>query len=264
MPRSDYSYHVRLTLIVLFLCAGFLIKPRAHAYRPFTTEDAGVGCRGDMFIETSYERTPGPDLSTDEFLLVYGYSFHDRLEISVETPWVIARPDHRPSHSGIGDVLVSGKLLLLGEIPEDGSTPAGFLATLKGAVKTRSGDAGRFTGSGENEYELSLAISRCFGPFTTHLMAGYTWITHRSDDTLSNYYLYGYAMELHLTGKIRLAGELTGKKDTVHHGNRQEIDLLAGILYCPHAGVIFDLFMNRHITGGKDYTSFGLGGTLGF
>ncbi|MFW5862892.1 MAG: transporter, partial [Spirochaetota bacterium] len=223
-----------------------------------------VGCRGDMYMEASYERIPEPGLTSDLFLLVSGYSLNDRFEVSAEMPYVRANPEYHSTTHGIGDVLFSGKYLLLGDIPKDGSTPQGFLLSLKGAVKTRSGDADRFTGSGENEQELSMAMSRCFGFVTAHVMAGYTWITHRSDETRSNYYLYGYAMEFGLSDRISLACEITGQKDTGYVDHRQEVNVLAGALLYLDQAVILDLFASRSIVQGEDFNSFGLGGTMGF
>lgn len=258
--------YVNLQLISLSLCLMTILvfETNAFAYRPFNTEDAGVGCRGDMYMEASYERIPEPGLTSDMFLLVTGYSFNDRFEVSAEMPYVRAKTEYHSTTHGIGDVLFSGKYLLLGEMPKDGSTPQGFLVSMKGAVKTRSGNADKYTGSGENEQELSMAISRCFGFVTAHFMAGYTWITHRSDETRSNYYLYGYAMEFHLTDVISLAGEITGQKDAGYTSHRQELNVLAGALFYVNQAVIVDIFASRSIIQGEDYNSFGLGGTIGF
>jgi len=264
MLRNNYRHYKWIGIIIPCMFAVIVMCSQAFAYRPFNTEDAGVGCRGDMYMEASCERIPEPGLTSDIFLLVSGYSFNDRFEVSAEMPYVRARPEYHSTTHGIGDVLFSGKYLLLGEMPKDGSTPQGFLVSLKGAVKTRSGNPDKFTGSGENEQELSMAMSRCFGFVTAHIMAGYTWITHRSDETCSNYYLYGYAMEFGVTDSISMACEITGQKDAGYTSHRQMINVLAGALFYLDQAVILDLFVSRSVVQGEDYNSFGLGGTIGF
>mgnify|MGYP006290758681 CR=1 FL=1 len=251
-------------IVIICLASIFLLQPGVFAYRPFTTEDAAVGCRGDMYLETSWERMAEPSVTSDTFLLVYGYSPFDRLELSAEVPYVRSDPDSSSMSHGVGDLLFSGKFLFLGSMPEDGSKPKGFVASLKGAVKTRSGDEEKCLGSGENEEEVSVVISRCFGPLTAHLMAGYTLISHRNPGTESNYYLYGYAMDFALSEKIQLGCEITGQKDISCSQQRQEVDLLAGIMFSPAGSVVLDAYFRRSLVHGKDFNSFGIGSTFGF
>lgn len=67
-----YVIH-RLWVYSMFFClmSVLVFKSGALAYRPFATEDAGVCCRGDMYVETSWERMAEPDIHSDTFLLVY-------------------------------------------------------------------------------------------------------------------------------------------------------------------------------------------------
>jgi len=264
MLRNCCRHSKWMGIIIPCIFAVIMICTQAFAYRPFNTEDAGVGCRGDIYLETSWERMAEPGITSDTFLVVYGYSLFDRLELSAEVPYVRADPDSNSVSHGFGDVLFSGKFLFLGSMPEDGSNPRGFVGSLKGAVKTRSGEDEKCLGSGENEEEISMAISRCFGPVTAHLMAGYTWVSHRAPGTESNYYLYGYAMDLAVSEKIQLGGEITGQKDISCSQQRQEVDLLAGIMVSPVDSVILDVFFRRSLVHGKDFNSFGIGGTIGF
>lgn len=159
-------------IILLLIFISILKTVNAFAYRPFVTEDAAVGCRGDKYIETALERIEEPGIITDTFFLVYGYTLLHRFELSVEIPYVRADPDENTFFHGMGDVLFSAKYLFLGEMLEYGSNPRDFVASLKADVKTRSGDEKKYIGSGENEQELSMAISRCFGFVTAHVMAG--------------------------------------------------------------------------------------------
>jgi hypothetical protein len=71
-------------------------------------------------------------------------------------------------------------------------------------------------------------------------------------------------MKFGLSDRISVACEITGQKDIGYVDHRQEVNVLAGALFYLDQAVILDLFASRSIVQGKDFNSFGLGGTIGF
>lgn len=153
----------RLALAVVFISA---MAVSAYAYRPFVTEDAGVAGKGVIQLETSWDYLDWDNDDAEHALLfVPIYGITERLELSAEIPYLFHEQE-----DGIGDINVVGKFLMLNETEK---FPA---FTLKGILKTSSGDADRGLGSGDLDYSIVLVTSKGFGSLTLHGMLGYTFV----------------------------------------------------------------------------------------
>lgn len=98
--------------LFMILAAG-----NASAYRPLGTEDAGVAGKGVAQAEVSWDylKWDNDEVEDEQVLmLVPIYGLTERLEISVEVPYLIHDLEDG-SEEGIGDVNLVAKYLLVEE-----------------------------------------------------------------------------------------------------------------------------------------------------
>jgi hypothetical protein len=88
-----------LRFLVLIALMLLLWSGESLAYRPFTTEDAGVSGKGVLQTEISYDFIKWKNGDSDQiFLLVFPiYGPWERLEVSVETHFIIHKSAERRS-----------------------------------------------------------------------------------------------------------------------------------------------------------------------
>ena len=170
-----------LTFVLLFL---IFFKINAQAYRPFVTEDAGVAGKGVAQLEVSWDYLGWENNDKENiFLFVPVIGVTERIELSVEIPYLLHNPDEGKRENGIGDVTIVGKLLLI----EEKSKIPGF--TLKGIVKTESGDEEKALGTGDEHYSIVAVMSKTIGGFKLHGMFGYSFIGDDEEQDLMDIYL---------------------------------------------------------------------------
>ena len=206
---------------VLFITAFILCPAGGFAYRPFATEDAGVAGAGVAQLEMSWDYLDWDGGRENMPLLVPVYGVSRRLELSAEIPYMLHEHEGGERMSGIGDINLVGKFLLL---EEKAGRPS---LVLKSAVKTKSGDEVKGLGSGALDYNITGAVSKAFGAVTLHGMLGYTFVGANGDDSIRNIALYGLAADCGLTEKFHLAAEIAGNK---HPEKAVREDPLFGLL----------------------------------
>ena len=124
---------VVLSCVLVFLTAGI-----ASAYRPLTTENAGVAGKGVARTEVSWDNIKWKNADKEDiFLLVPIYGLTENLELSVEIPYLYHKPSSGASEEGIGDINIVAKYLL---VPGGTESPA---FAVKGVVKMDNGDYDR-------------------------------------------------------------------------------------------------------------------------
>ncbi len=210
-------------LVVLFM-TGF--SGRAYAYRPFTTEDAGVAGKGvaQLEVSTDYLRWDNGD-EEGNLLLVPIYGITSWWEASLEIPWQLHDPQDEGTHIGIGDINVVNKFLVL---KEGSHRPA---VVLKGVVKTNSGNAGRGLGSGDLDYSIVAAASKGVGRVSLHAMFGFTFVGDNGEPNIRNIFVYGVAADFVLTERFHLVAEVNGKRHPDRLASSHPIDGLVGATY---------------------------------
>lgn len=213
-----------LTIIVpfMFIMTPVIYPVNSFAYRPFATEDAGVAGKGVAQLEISWDYLKwGNNDRENVILFVPIYGITDRIELSVEIPYLFHNPEGDESIDGVGDINLVGKFLIF---EEKDLMPA---FTLKGAVKTKSGDEKKGLGSGDIDYSLVGVASKGFGILTLHAMLGYTFVGDNGDENIRNIYLYGVAGDYGLTEKFHVVAEITGNR---HPDRRSPDDPVSGLL----------------------------------
>src|SRR3972149_9158609 len=193
-----------LSALVMFL---FVFTGNAFAYRPFTTEDAGVAGQGVTQVEVSLDRLEW-DNDDDEFVFMVApiYGVTERLEVSAELPYLWHKPEVGDSESGPGDMNLVLKYLLS---EEDGIHPA---LAAKAAIKTSSGDHKKGLGTGDEDLSLVLAATKTVEKFILHAQFGYTFVGDDKDDNLRDVTVYGVAVDYGLQEDLRLAAEISGNR----------------------------------------------------
>lgn len=221
---------------VLSLLTAITICPvESFAYRPFITEDAGVAGKGVIQFEGSWDYLSWDnDDKENVFLLVPIYGITERIELSLEIPYLLHNPQEEKSERGIGDINIVGKFLLF---EEKDLYPA---FTVKGVVKTDSGNEDKGLGAGDWDYSVAAVTSKTIGDFMFHAMLGYTFVGDNSDENISNIYLYGIAVDYSFTERLHLVSEIAGNRHPDRSEDRDPISGLLGITYAISEKIILD------------------------
>ncbi len=230
MRKGPALASVLLSLFLLLTFSG-----PAHAYRPFTTEDAGVAGKGVFQAEMSWDYLKGQDSGRDAvFLLVPIVGVTENLELSAEIPYQFRSPFEAENENGIGDVNLVAKYQI---VKETENVPA---VALKGLFKTNSGNSDRGLGSGDKDYGLFAAVSKTIGKYTIHGMFGYTVVGDNGDENIRNIYSYGVALDYELTDKFHLCGEVTGNRNPDRTGPNDPLSGLLGATFKINEKIVLD------------------------
>lgn len=211
--------------LVLSMVAFIAFPLNGFAYRPLATEDAGVTGKGVTQLEVSWDYLKWNGDRENVLLFVPIYGITERIELSVEVPYLFHNHEGEDRMDGIGDINLVGKFLLL---EEKEMRPA---LALKGAVKTKSGNEEKGLGSGDIDYSVVGVTSKSFGTLALHGMFGYAFVGANGDDNVRNIYLYGLAADYSVTDKFHLVAEIVGNR----HPDRTMPDHpLSGLLGFTH------------------------------
>ena len=249
------------SLIIMFALLVSSFSP-LYAYRPLVTEDAGVGCKGDLVIETGWE-TPLTEKAAREnsFIIAPVYTPCGRLELSVEVP-ILYNADE-DMNSGFSDIMIAGKFLVAGHMPADGSIPTDLLFSVKGSMKTASGDESEDLGTGTREYACTLVLSRCFTGFAMHGMFG-CGIPEENRPFSDVEYHYGLAVDFFASENINLVSEITGTASLSDGRIDYNSRILAGASLSICDCAILDCAVSAGISGNEDTALFSMGCSLLF
>ena len=202
-----------------------LAASNSFAYRPLTTEDAGVAGKGVAQAEFSWDTLKWKNGDKEDvFLLVPIYGLTENLELSVEIPYLHHRPAAVPSEEGTGDISIVAKYLLI-----PGGTENQALV-VKGVVKMDNGDYDKGLGSGDKDYSIVAALSETVGQLTGHAQIGYTWTGDKKDKRL-DVTMYGAALDYALSDFIHILAEVTAERHPDRLENENPLIALTGITY---------------------------------
>lgn len=233
---------IRRILTVLIALIFLIESKSSFAYRPLGTEDAGVAGKGVAQLELSWDYLKWNGDKEHVFLFVPIYGITERLELSVEIPYMINQLEREIIQKGIGDINLVAKYLLI----QEGKINPAF--TLKGVLKLDTGDFEKGLGSGDKDYSIFVVASKSIKNLTLHGQVGYTWIGKEKDENLRNIYLYGLALDYGLTDAFHIVGEINGYR----HPDRREAenprDILLGIIYKLSEKFTLDFAIRRGLT----------------
>lgn len=209
----------------------------ASAYRPMQTEDAYVAELRRIELETSWEHLRWPDGTVDDqFLAATIFGAAPRLELALETPALLHRPNGGPGASGLGDLTAVAKILLL---PETASRPS---ILVKALTKFDNADGGSGLGSGFKSHGLAAVASKDLGDRLFHAMAGYALLTPRDPRRVTGAHFFGLAGEQRVRSRLWAVAEVAG-------GRRAERDGLADPI-SGFLGVIFEVSKSLRLDAG--------------
>jgi hypothetical protein len=226
MEKVPARVNIRFSCSITLILAVLSFSATCFAYRPFITEDAGVAGKGVVQLEASWDylNWKGGDVD-NAFLLVPVYGVTERLEVSLEIPYLLHNPDTGSHVDGIGDVNAVGKYLIF---EEKDMCPA---FALKGAIKTNSGSLSKGLGTGDLDYNLVAVASKSLGQFTLHAMFGYTFVGDNGDSNIQDMYLYGFAADYAMTEAFHLVSEIAGNRNPDRTAANDPIIGLIGAYY---------------------------------
>ena len=232
-----------LTTAVLSIMVFIFYPTSSFAYRPFSTEDAGVAGKGVAQFEVSWDYLKWKNKDKENvFLFVPIYGITENIELSVEIPYLFHSPAEGDRVDGIGDINLVGKYLLINE----GEKNPAF--ALKGVVKLNTGDYDKGLGSGDRDFSVFAVASKGFGNLTAHAQLGYTWVGDKRDENLRNIYLYGLALDYGITETFHLVGEINGNRHPDRARAEDPRNILLGVTYKLSEKFTFDFAIRRGLT----------------
>lgn len=234
---KDYTFswrNISICMVILFMVIAF-IPSKSSAYRPFITEDAGVAGKGVAQFEGSWDYLSWGNNDTENiFLFVPIYGITDRIELSLEIPYLSHNYKGENNENSIGDINIVSKFLLSEETE---SLPA---FALKGVIKTNSGDEEREFGSGDWDYSIAAVASKSLGNLLVHAMLGYTIIGNNGNENIRDIYLYGIAFDYSFIRRLHICSEIAGNRHPDKEEDRNPISAFVGLMYDLSDKVILD------------------------
>jgi hypothetical protein len=204
-----------VTLVVV------LAHDAAFAYRPFSTEDAGVGALKENVLEASWELTGNGDITQHSLIhaLIIGL---DKAELIFEAPYVL-----NGHEEGLHEAIIAAKIVLFGSDEGTG------LFTLKT----------EFSAPG-NAFGLSAVGTKAFGRFQTHCQIGWC------NDFMHNSVFYGLAFDYGTARWMNIVAEFTG--GYCRYGHLKPLNCMAGFLFTPKERLAVDIAAGAGITRDAD------------
>lgn len=243
----------------VFVCLFLiLLHYPAIAYRPFSTEDAGVAGAKIFQLELSHDYIQwSRDQKDSGFLLVPVFGVSDEAELSLEIPFVSVQPAAGQHEEGIGDINFALKYLLR----DTGKSQI----SLKSFVKWNNGDYTRGLGTGDKDYHVSVAFSENLKFGILHAQAGITFVGKKNNPDLQDIKMYGLALDVPLAEKVNGVLEFAGnehpdKTSPVSHFST----FLFGATYTFSPKAVFDVGVRYGLTRVSPDFSVTTGTSFGF
>lgn len=205
----------------------------AFAYRPFSTEDAGVGAVKEVAIETAWEMTKegSSTIHSLNHAFVIGLG---RAELIIEAPYVL-----NGDEKGLNEAVIAVKLLTLGRDEETGML----------TFKTEYAAPGCC-------YGLSVIGTKAFSSLQAHCQLGWC------NDFTCNSVLYGLAFDYGFKEWLNFVAEVAGGYN--HHESLVPVNALAGFVLTPLERIAVDFAAGVGLTGETDDLALTLGLTFAF
>lgn len=226
LSGSKFSY-VIITSIILFTSFN------VFAYRPFITEDAGVGELKENVIEIAWEMIKEGDNTVHSLVHTFVIGF-GRTEIIVEVPYAL-----NGDEEGLNEVVIAAKLLALGKNEETGML----------TFKTEYAAQGCC-------YGLSVIGTKAFRSLQAHAQLGWC------NDFTCNSMLYGLAFDYGVMERLDIVSEVAGGYN--HYESLAPVNVLAGFILTPMERIAIDFAAGVGLTDETDDLLLTTGLTLSF
>jgi hypothetical protein len=209
-----------------FLLAALLLPSVARANLPLQTEDAYVAEKGHWEVESAWDQQRWANEDKDDlFLITNNYGVASRLELSIDTPYLVHSSNGGKETSGNGDVNLVAKIQLF---PEENGHPAFLVRT---SAKMSNGDAGRGLGTGTIDYASSLVVSRDLGFAVFHAQGGLVLIQPHTVERAQTLHFFGVAADWKLADKLRWVMELNGARRVARDGGPDPLTAFTGLVF---------------------------------
>ncbi|MBN1295265.1 OmpA family protein [bacterium] len=164
------------------------------------------------------------------YLFPIALGITDFLEVSVSPNYLdIRRSPYLDDSDGFGDVFVNLKARIYDS--EDWA----FGALLQGKIATADEEDG--LGTGEEDYGLSLLLTRTFASSRLHVNLGYRMVGEPDDVDFDDQFLWGIGFESDISEKWQFIAEFTGETSYSDIEPNDPMDLTAGFRYhCSYGG----------------------------
>lgn len=247
-----------LILIFSFICSVNI----AFAYRPFSTEDAGVAGKKVFQAEFGIDYLKWNGDKEFVFSVVPIYGVTENIELSLEIPYMIHKNKDSQTR-GIGDINVVLKynIFKYNIFKEKEIIPA---ITLKGVVKLDNGDLNKGLGSGDVDYSLFVVGTKNIKNLTFHGHIGYTWIGKNKDNNLRDIFLYAIAIDYSFNEKINLVAELSGNAHPDKNATTNPLNATIGLIYKLTDKIFLDGALRQGLTSSTPDLSTTLGLSITF
>lgn len=213
--------------------ASLFLATTAFAGPPLLTNDPDTPGDGKFEINFAFtgERV-AHDWSFESPLIDFNYGLGERVQLTIELPWVIgdAHGDHR--RGGVGNIGGGAKIRILDE--DKAGLSLSVFPQLSGNLSRRSTRLG-LADAGWEAF-LPVQISKSFGKTTIFSEVGYLW--HRDGP---NSLFWGIAAERELTEKLSFLAEISGDSLTQFREHSIVVNIGTHWQFSEHTALIASL-----------------------
>ena len=167
----------------LLAAIAALVALPAHAGRPLTIDDAEPTAFGAYELELGLLSSKAPGERHFDLPVAFAYGLTPAFEIGAG--WGVHLRDRLADFNN--DTTVSGPVdLVLGFKWTPVHTDAGVLVALAGAAKLATVNEHKGLGTGDEDYDLTLIVTKQWNTFAIDGNLGRTWVGDRFDTTLAD------------------------------------------------------------------------------
>lgn len=227
-----------MTRRLMFLVLLLLLHGAGSAGRPLATDDAATVEKGGFELEIGYQNVKlksADKVSSGE--VTFNHGITEKMDFMLITGYVDGE------EVGMAGPGIAIKYSLLGERERGPDVSLTFANSL-----------------GTSEYEMRAIFSRQRRYFISHLNLGFA---HSGVTGEAGLFLYGFALELPIRGRLTLVGEVLGEMDT-DSATKDAVEGLIGGTMELVRGAVLDLGFSFGFTETAPESGFIIGLTKGF
>ena len=238
---------MRLLLVVAFAA---LVAVPAYAGRPLTIDDAEPVAPGAYELELGLLFSKAPGERHVDLPVALQYGLTPTLEVSAV--WGAHARDRLADFNNGGTV--SGPAdLALGFKWMPIRTEAGLMFALSGTAKLSTGNEQKGLGTGDEDYDLTLIVTKQWANYAVDANLGRTWVGDRFDATLTDIVHYGAAVHYSPSETLTLVGEVFADDP---RGAKAQWQANVGVQYALRKNFVLDAAFGRKLNApGPDWVT---------
>lgn len=238
----------------LLAAIATLVALPVHAGRPLTIDDAEPVASGAYELELGLLSSKAPGERHVDAPIAIAYGLTQAFEIGagwgVHLRNRVAEFNNGSTVSGPADLALGFKWMPVR--PE-----AGVLLALAGTVKLASANERKELGTGDEDYDLTLIVTKQWDTFAIDGNLGRTWVGDRFDATLADIVHYGAAVRYSAIEPLTLVGEVFADDPK---GAKAQWQANVGVQYALRKNFVLDAAFRRKLNPpGPDWVT-----TIGF